>query len=73
MGAGCVDSQEPRRDTRAAVTVGNRDDGSNDLLLSETLSGNEPQVWFLAEHLVNVPVVQLDQPRGGSGDAHVDR
>jgi starvation-inducible DNA-binding protein len=55
------------------VTVGNRDDGSNDLLLSETLSSNELQVWFLAEHLVNVPAVQLDQPRGGSGDAHVDR
>jgi starvation-inducible DNA-binding protein len=56
-----------------AATAGNRDDGTNDLLMSETLRTNELQVWFLAEHLVNVPVVQLDQPRGGGRDAHVGR
>jgi starvation-inducible DNA-binding protein len=53
------------------ATAGNRDDGSNDLLMSEVLRTNELQVWFVAEHLVNVPVVRLDQPRGG-GDAHID-
>lgn len=54
-----------------AATAGNRDDGSNDLLVSEVLRTNELQVWFVAEHLVNVPVVRLDQLRGG-GDAHID-
>ena len=56
-----------------AATAGNRDDGTNDLLMSETLRTNELQVWFLAEHLVNVAVVQLDQPRGGGRDAHDNR
>jgi starvation-inducible DNA-binding protein len=40
-------------------TAANRDDGTNDLLMSEVLRTNELQVWFIAEHLVNVPVVQI--------------
>jgi hypothetical protein len=56
-----------------AATTGNRDHGTNDLLMSEMFRTNELQVWFLAEHLVNVPVVQLDQPGGGGRDADVDR
>jgi starvation-inducible DNA-binding protein len=33
------------------------DDGTNDLLVSEVLRTNELQVWFLSEHLVNMPLV----------------
>lgn len=33
------------------------DDGTNDLVVSDVLRGNELQVWFLSEHLVNVPLV----------------
>jgi starvation-inducible DNA-binding protein len=39
-------------------TAANRDDGTNDLLMSEVLRTNELQVWFIAEHLVDVPVVR---------------
>lgn len=34
------------------------DDGTNDLVVSEVLRTNELQVWFLSEHLVNVPLVE---------------
>jgi starvation-inducible DNA-binding protein len=34
------------------------DDGTNDLLVSDVIRTNELQVWFLAEHLVDVPVVR---------------
>jgi len=34
------------------------DDGTNDLLVSNVIRTNELQVWFLAEHLVDVPVVR---------------
>src|ERR1044071_2938142 len=34
------------------------DDGTNDLLVSDVIRTNEKQIWFLAEHLVNAPVVQ---------------
>src|SRR5579872_4270635 len=40
---------------RRASTVG--DDGTNDLVVSEVLRRNELQVWFLSEHLVNMPLV----------------
>lgn len=36
------------------------DDGTNDLLVSQVLRTNEMQVWFLSEHLVDVPVVKAD-------------
>jgi starvation-inducible DNA-binding protein len=38
------------------------DDGTNDLLVSEVLRTNELQVWFLSEHLVNVPLVKAEEP-----------
>lgn len=41
--------------TRAAE---DGDDGTNDLLVSEVLRTNELQVWFIAEHLVDTPVVK---------------
>jgi starvation-inducible DNA-binding protein len=36
------------------------DDGTNDLLVSNVLRTNELQVWFLAEHLVDVPTVRAE-------------
>ena len=38
------------------------DDGTNDLLVSEVIRTNELQVWFLSEHLVDVPLVRADEP-----------
>lgn len=35
------------------------DDGTNDMLMGDVLRTNELQVWFLAEHLVNLPVVRV--------------
>lgn len=45
---------------RVAITktAANRDDGTNDLLMSEVLRTNESQVWFIAEHLVDTPLVR---------------
>lgn len=36
------------------------DDGTNDLLVSNVIRTNEMQVWFLAEHLVDAPVVEAE-------------
>lgn len=36
------------------------DDGTNDMLVSDVIRTNEFQVWFIAEHLVNVPTVCAD-------------
>jgi starvation-inducible DNA-binding protein len=36
------------------------DAGSNDLLVSDVIRTNELQVWFLAEHVVPLPVVRAD-------------
>jgi starvation-inducible DNA-binding protein len=34
------------------------DDGTNDLLVSDVIRTGEPQAWFLAEHLVDTPLVR---------------
>jgi starvation-inducible DNA-binding protein len=34
------------------------DDGTNDMVVSDVLRTNEMQVWFLSEHLVDVPLVE---------------
>jgi starvation-inducible DNA-binding protein len=39
-------------------TAQNRDDGSNDLLMGNVLRTHEQQVWFLAEHLVDTPLLR---------------
>src|SRR4051812_9457483 len=52
--------RETRKMARRASELG--DDGSNDLLVSEILRTNELQVWFLSEHLVNVPLVEAEEP-----------
>jgi len=38
------------------------DDGTNDLVVSDVLRTNELQIWFLSEHLVNVPLVEAKEP-----------
>src|SRR5260370_14718431 len=39
------------------------DEGTNDLVVSDVLRANELQVWFLSEHLVDVPLVRAAEPR----------
>jgi starvation-inducible DNA-binding protein len=36
------------------------DAGTNDLIVSDVLRPNELQVWFLSEHLVNMPLVEAE-------------
>jgi len=36
------------------------DDGTNDLIVSDVIRTNELQVWFLSEHIVDVPVVRAE-------------
>jgi starvation-inducible DNA-binding protein len=43
-----------------ATKVG--DAGTNDLVVSDVLRPNELQVWFLSEHLVDVPLVHAVEP-----------
>jgi starvation-inducible DNA-binding protein len=45
---------------RAAIdkTEKNSDWGSNDLLMGDVLRRNELQVWFIAEHVVDVPLIE---------------
>ena len=49
---------ETRMLARRASELG--DDGTNDLAVSQILRTNELQVWFLSEHLVDVPLVEAD-------------
>ena len=35
------------------------DDGTNDMLVGDVIRPNELQVWFLAEHLVDTPLVRV--------------
>ena len=56
--------KEARTFARDASEAG--DDGTNDLLVSQVIRTNELQVWFLAEHLVDVPVVHADKAKGAS-------
>ncbi len=52
----------------AARTAEMGDDGTNDLLVSDVIRTGELQAWFLAEHLVDVPLVRADQAKaGGAG------
>lgn len=48
--------KEARAMARRAAESG--DDGTNDLLVSDVIRQNEQQVWFLAEHVVEVPLVR---------------
>ena len=44
--------------TRAQRPSDAGDDGTNDLIVSEVIRTNELQVWFLAEHVVDTPLVR---------------
>jgi starvation-inducible DNA-binding protein len=56
--------KEARTMAREASEVG--DDGTNDLLVSDVIRGNELQVWFLSEHLVAVPLTHPEQAKAMS-------
>ncbi|MFE3514513.1 Dps family protein [Streptomyces sp. NPDC059166] len=45
------------RDAAARLSA-EGDEGSNDLLISQVVRTGEAQVWFLAEHLVDTPLVR---------------
>jgi starvation-inducible DNA-binding protein len=47
---------EARAMARRAAEGG--DDGTNDLLVSDVIRSNELQVWFVAEHVVDVPLTR---------------
>ena len=49
---------------RRASEIG--DDGTNDLVVSQVLRGNELQAWFLSEHLVDVPLVEAKTVTSGA-------
>lgn len=59
--------RQTRKLARRASELG--DDGTNDLLVSEVLRSNELQVWFLSEHLVNVPLIEAKEPSATEGAA----
>lgn len=48
-------------------TEESEDWGSNDLLMSEVLRRNELQVWFVAEHVVDMPLVEPSGSNRGAG------
>ena len=56
---------ETRKLARRAIELG--DDGSNDFLISEVLRTNELQVWFLSEHLVKAPLVEVRETSLAAG------
>ncbi|AKU96963.1 Non-specific DNA-binding protein Dps / Iron-binding ferritin-like antioxidant protein / Ferroxidase [Labilithrix luteola] len=49
---------EARELARIAAQGG--DDGTNDIVVSDVIRTNERQVWFLAEHLVEAPLVRTE-------------
>ena len=48
--------KEARAMARRAADAG--DDGTNDLLVSDVIRRNELQAWFVAEHVVDAPLVR---------------
>jgi starvation-inducible DNA-binding protein len=46
--------------TMARLASERQDDGTNDLLVSDVIRTNELQVWFVAEHVVDTPVVRAE-------------
>ena len=59
--------KEARTMAKKASDAG--DDGTNDLLVSDIIRTNELQVWFLAEHLVDVPLVKADDGKSETAKA----
>lgn len=50
--------QEAREFAKEASEAG--DDGTNDLLVSDVIRTNEAQVWFVSEHVVDLPLAKAD-------------
>jgi starvation-inducible DNA-binding protein len=50
--------KEARAMARRAADGG--DDGTNDLLVSDVIRTNELQVWFVGEHVVDMPLVHAE-------------
>jgi starvation-inducible DNA-binding protein len=50
--------KEARAMARKAAEDG--DDGTNDIIVSNVIRTNELQVWFVAEHVVDMPLVHAD-------------
>jgi starvation-inducible DNA-binding protein len=48
--------KQARAEAKKAADAG--DDGTNDVLVSDIIRTNELQVWFVAEHLVDTPLVR---------------
>jgi starvation-inducible DNA-binding protein len=42
--------------TMARLAAQSGDDGTNDLIVSDVIRRNELEVWFVAEHVVGVPL-----------------
>ena len=55
--------RQTRKLARRASEMG--DDGTNDLLVSDVLRTNELQVWFVSEHLVDVPLIKAQATSSG--------
>jgi starvation-inducible DNA-binding protein len=51
--------QEARTMARRAAEGG--DNGTNDLIVSDVIRSNELQVWFVAEHVVEMPLATCDR------------
>jgi starvation-inducible DNA-binding protein len=54
--------KEARTMARQAAEDG--DDGTNDLLVSSVIRTNEMQAWFVAEHVVDAPLVRAKNSNG---------
>ena len=54
--------KEARTIARLAAEAG--DDGTNDLVVSSVIRTNELQVWFVAEHVVDTPLVEAARSDG---------
>lgn len=50
--------EEARSMARQAAAAG--DDGTNDLLVSDVVRSNEKHVWFVSEHVVDLPLIRAD-------------
>ncbi len=49
--------KETREFAHRAADLG--DDGTNDMLVSQVLRTNEMQIWFVSEHLVEMPLTRV--------------
>ena len=58
--------KEARKGAKRASENG--DDGTNDILVSDVIRTNELQAWFISEHLVALPTVEVGAPGANGGN-----